>query len=223
MMLRAFAHVRLHQAAPLIGPVLAAALLVLGAPAYGQGLFGDVVRAVQSQAQRQAHAPAPTDTPPPASEAPPSYPAPSSRAPAVSIQHSDRPSPSGSVSDKTDTRYLSDAVQYVANGEMSWSKSLDSSPFATAADCDRFTDAKLANLVRQLGGRVLGSSIWAPPDASGYLWFGCVHPSDVGTNAFTKYIDIRMTPEKAKAMERFPSLSSTSVPQQNSRGSKTSF
>lgn len=103
-------------------------------------------------------------------------------------------------------KFLSQVVFYDPSGAMQAGKG--DQLFDTASECDRHTTAKMRAAISQTpgGAKILGKTVFLPNDGSGYVWFGCIRLRDLNTPPFAKYVDIKMTPDRARSMERFPNF-----------------
>lgn len=106
----------------------------------------------------------------------------------------------------SDLKYRSRTVFYQPDGRLVVDVDSSEQLFDSAQDCDRYTTDRLKAAVNDANGKahVLGDSVFMPGDGSGYVWFGCIHPSDLNSEAYKKYTDVKMTPERAEQMKRFP-------------------
>lgn len=102
-----------------------------------------------------------------------------------------------------DKRWLRASARFLANGEMYTFGADEYSPFQTAEECRTATSKMLkATVAEQMGRATLsGESVMTFTDASGWVWVGCVSVRDKNSGTFTKFIDQRMTPARAKELK----------------------
>lgn len=103
-------------------------------------------------------------------------------------------------------RYMLQTFNYTASGEMIRGGADEYNLFDTQAECSAFVDSRIKAVLNDSRLRRVGSTVLVGTDGSGWLWIGCVHPSDVRTQEFADYFDTRMTKERAKTMPRFPKI-----------------